>query len=198
MTRKECATIIVVGVAAWLVAASQTAQSHTIETDCGRNVTHTHCTWPDWNTTDKQGIKDAIENDFTDVQIQGEATKYYTCHPYVWAESTNTYSLTNGSVYMDSHKVDWMDGHHLTYEHCFTNSPTHSAKDHVPLTYRATSKWGTFCLVEHDWDEVPDGSACSWSGQANYSDYGEDAVGIYDDAPCCGAVPDPFYDDCSS
>ena len=56
--------------------------------------------------------------------------------------------------YADSYESDPMEGHKLTYKQELGDDPAHSAVDHEPLDYRATSKWGHWSLVEHDWDVV--------------------------------------------
>jgi hypothetical protein len=158
-----------------------TIWANTVTTPCGTNVGHSHIT-PDWTAAQKAAIQGALQTDFPQATVIGPATKNYNCHSYAWAGAAEW--ISDPGVYIDSYELDAAEGHKLTYMHCLTHSPTHSAIDTEPLEYKANSKWGNLCLMNHDWDYVLDGRPCSLGG--NYANYGS-VVAIYDSAECiCG------------
>lgn len=164
-----------------LAIGTGTIWANTVTTPCGSDVAHSHIT-PDWSATWKTAIRNALEADFPDATVTGEATKDYNCHSYAWAGSQEW--IGDPGVYIDSYELDALEGHQLTYMHCLTNSPSHSAVDCDPVNYKANSKWGNLCCMYHDWDYVLDGRASSLGG--NYTDYG-DVTAIYapsDPCPC--------------
>jgi hypothetical protein len=155
-------------------------------TPCGGSVAHDHLA-PDWTALQKAQIQTTLQIDFPLATVVEAATKNYNCHAYAW--TGKDLWVNNPAVYIDSYEVDWAEGHKLTYLHCLTHNPTHSAIDTEPLDYKANSKWGALCLMYHDWNYVPDGRPMSppWGGPGRfYSNYGS-VVACYDRADCiCG------------
>lgn len=170
--------LIVLGIAFLFLAGPGTIWANDVTTPCGTDVDHDHYT-PDHSATTKANIKAALEAAYPDANVVGEATRNYNCHSYAWAGSAEWIGNAAVGVYIDSYELDALEGHQLTYMHCLTNSPSHSAVDCDPLNYKANSKWGDLCLMYHDWDYVLDGTP-------PYTDYG-DVEAIYgpsDPCPC--------------
>ena len=167
---------------------SNTVYANSVTTICGRSVSHSHPS-PDWTSIQKNDIKNNLIIDFPFASVIGEATKSYNCHSYAWGGSSEW--IDNPGAYIDSYEFDASEGHYLTYLHCLTYSPSHSAVDCDPPDFKAKSKWGNLCLMYHDWDYVLDGRPCSGGG--SYVDYG-DVTAIYELNPiCCGDFEDCTY-----
>ncbi len=136
----------------WVMPAS----AHDVTTPGSTAVTHEH-----YDTTqapyfmtpaEKAAIAANIEATYASADVKGIAGYEYNCHSYAW-EGGNCW-IGDPGVYADSYELDWSDGHKLTYKERLEDSPAHSAIDKEALNYRATSKWGHWNLVEHDWDDV--------------------------------------------
>jgi len=143
-----------------VVAVGATVFANTVTTPCGASVSHSHPS-PDWTEQQKQDLREELEESYPDATVVGEATKSYNCHAYCWAGASEW--IGDPGVYSDSYQLDPLNGDELTYGAGLEGGPTHSAVDTGP--YEATSKWGSSCLVKHDWDYGPYGDIHSIYGR---------------------------------
>jgi len=168
----RCVTIAALLVATAFLLGSLTRGNTT--TPCGANVVTTALVGDDWTLAQKEAIDAGIETNFPAVTVHElSATKSYNCHSYAWDGGANGW-MNDPGPYIDSYAPDVSNGDKLTYMHCLTNGPSHSAV--VTGSYTATSKWGALSLVDHDWDDVPNGTN-------GYADYG-DVAGVYGAVDC--------------
>ena len=152
MTIQRKKLVIVLGITMLFIVRPGTIWANTVTTPCGSSVSHTHYT-PDWTAAEKAAIRAALESTYDEAVVIGEATKDYNCHSYAWAGSSEW--IGDPGVYIDSYEFDAMGGSTLTWGSCLSNGPSHSGDD--TGAYEATSKWGSSCLVVHDWDYGPYG-----------------------------------------
>lgn len=184
MTIQKKKLLIVLGITMLFIVGPGTIWANDVTTPCGSDVAHSHIA-PDWTAAQKTAIRNSLETNFPDATVTGAATKNYNCHSYAWAGSAEW--INDPGVYIDSYELDALEGHQLTYLHCLTNSPSHSAVDCDPVNYKANSKWGNLCQMYHDWDYVLD-------GRAGYADYG-DVEAIYDSSDPCPCEDNEDCDD---
>ena len=176
-----------------MIATHLNGSIEPLTTPCGSRVGIEHPGDTEYTAAQKAAIKDALDTDFPEADYVSEATITCYCDGYAWAGADFDEGNIAYWVYIDSYHLDALNGHQLTYEHCLTYGPTHHAVDLDPANYLARSKWGTFCVMEHDWDYVPDGRACSLEGLSNYADYGSVAA-IYGPKECsCSEDEDCEY-----
>jgi hypothetical protein len=150
------------------------------ETPCGTDVLCWISDDPegdDFTAQEKADILAYMAATYPEATVLHPASRLYNCHGYAWIPSTSKW-LNDPAPYIDSYD-DEEGGDRLTYAHCVTNGPTHSAYDEG--NYEAISKWGQLPVSYHDWDYVP-------------SSYG-DVVAAYVRTDCseCGPNSDCSY-----
>ena len=156
-TRRIRATVILMFVTCGLLATSAMGTfywGYYAETPCGTDVYCRMSTDPegdDFTAAEKAWILADMEASYPEAEVLHPASRLYNCHGYAWIPTSSKW-LNNPAPYIDSYD-DEEDGDRLTYAHCVTNSPTHSAYDEG--NYEAISKWGQYPVCYHDWDYVP-------------------------------------------
>ena len=114
----------------------------------------------DWDSVEVATRKADLERDYPGAIVVGDATKNYNCHSYAWYMSEN---INADTVWMDHPTFYFSDnsygydntGTKVVYGYKPTLSFNHSAIAIGNGLLR--SKWGDGPLVEHTWDNVPEG-----------------------------------------